>query len=357
MKNAPNQTSVRKSLHKWFSENKRDLPWRLERSPYKTWLSEIILQQTRVAQGLPYFEKFMEAFPDVQALAAASEQEVLKLWQGLGYYSRARNLHHAAKTVVDRCEGAFPGNFEELLALKGVGNYTASAILSINFNLPYAVLDGNVYRVLSRLYNNPLPVNGKGADKIYQKLADELLDKKAPGNFNEAMMELGATVCIPKNPLCTVCPLQKECMALRMGTVDELPVKLAKTAVTNREINYLFIHNSGKLYLKKREGADIWQGLYDFPEMENIRNLEEPKVPYGSVKATKAVKTMFHKLSHRNLSINFFEIALSGKPKEIDLQGVDLESAVFVPFESLREYPLPKPIEIFLEDYLRNANL
>lgn len=343
--------NVRIELLDWFSNNKRSLPWRDTKDAYKIWLSEIILQQTRVAQGLPYYLRFTEKFPTVFTLAEASEQEVLKLWQGLGYYSRARNLHHAAKTVATIYNGIFPEQFEEIIKLKGIGNYTASAILSIVYNKPHAVLDGNVYRVLSRLYANALPINAKGAEKVYSTLAEELLDKKNPGLFNEAMMELGAMICTPSSPNCPECPLIKECEAFRMGIVAELPIKIKAKKAVDRDINYLFIHNSKGLYLKKRLAGDIWQGLYDMPEKESTTKIKEegnivsePQIEYGQI--PPLLKKEKHQLSHQTLHISYYDLQDS-----VDIKKFNNES-IFVVFNKLNEFPLPKPIEKFLKEFL-----
>ena len=351
----PDKKYIHKALLRWFEENKRKLPWREEKDAYKIWLSEIILQQTRVSQGLPYYERFTEKFPTVYDLANASEQEVLKLWQGLGYYSRARNLHHAAKSVVSEFNGIFPDTHEKIIKLKGIGNYTAAAILSIAYDKPYAVLDGNVYRVLSRLYNNALPINSNAAEKTYSSLAQELLDKKNPAAFNEAMMELGATICTPAQPLCSFCPVKKECEALRIGTVNELPVKIKKQKAVDRKLDYLFLHNAKGLYLKKREAGDIWQGLYDFPEISIDKAMAaEPEAKYGKNIREIPVQTQKHLLSHQTLYISFYA-------KEIDAQGKssykDTGSAIYVKFNKLGEYPLPKPVEKFLKEYLQNPKL
>jgi A/G-specific adenine glycosylase len=360
----PSKTTVRQELLQWFDANKRELPWRGVNDPYKTWLSEILMQQTRVAQGLPYYLKFVERFPTVQALAAASEQEVLKLWQGLGYYSRARNLHNTAKAIVEKHKGIFPVSYEEVISLKGIGSYTAAAILSISFNKPFAVLDGNVYRVLSRLHALEMPINAPGAEKEYSALAQDLLDKQQPGKFNEAMMELGALICTPQSPACSICPLNNECEAFRLGEVNELPVKIKAKKATQRDINYLFSHNSEGLYLKKRHEGDIWQGMYDMPEVD------------GQPHDATLLKQHKHILSHRVLHISFYDKAAElpkgakikdSKPKTTTLaaeppslyknNNTAQTGLIFVPFSHLDEYPLPRPIELFLNEYLKNNEI
>ena len=225
----------------WYRENKRDLPWRDTFDPYNIWLSEIILQQTRVVQGVPYYEKFLENFPTIKHLANATEIEVLKLWQGLGYYSRARNLHATSKAVVEKFGGKFPNNYSELLALKGIGDYTASAIASICFDEPRAVVDGNVYRVLSRYFGVETPINRSKGIKYFKELATSVMDADHIRDYNQGIMEFGALQCVPKSPDCSNCPLSGSCMALQKNLVDQLPVKLGKTKVRKRYFNYLVV--------------------------------------------------------------------------------------------------------------------
>jgi A/G-specific adenine glycosylase len=343
-------------LLSWYKENQRVLPWRGSRDAYKIWLSEVIMQQTRIAQGTPYYLKFIEKYPDVQALAAAPEQEILKLWQGLGYYSRARNLLKAAQQVVDEYGGVFPGTYEEIIKLKGIGAYTASAIGSMAFNKPYAAVDGNVYRVLARLYGITTPVNANGAAALFRKFADDLLDKKNPGDFNEAMMEFGATLCLPKNPVCSLCPVKTFCSAAKSNTQSVLPVKRPAAAVKIRHFHYLFIKDLEKerIYLKIRHPGDIWQGLYDLPLIErNDSGIPDEKeieaYLNAGVSLIRPLKKISHKLTHQKLEIHFYEILLR-QPASV-LNG----NAVVIHPEHIRQYPLPKPIEIFLNDYLCNS--
>jgi A/G-specific adenine glycosylase len=351
----PNNDKVRQKLLSWFKENQRVLPWRGHGSAYKTWLSEIIMQQTRVAQGTPYYERFIKSFPEVADLAAADEQEVLKLWQGLGYYSRARNLHHAAKTIITEHGGLFPSSYKEILKLKGIGPYTAAAIASIAFNKPHAALDGNVYRVLARLFGIIMPINANGAAKFYQHLADELLDKKEPGPFNEAMMEFGATLCLPKNPLCHICPLSDFCEAYKKGTQNELPFKNALKAVKTRYFHYLLVIQGGHFYLNHRPAGDIWQGLYDLPLVETGNdNQIDDKTAGGFLRTAvldiKPLKRMVHKLTHQRLEIIFYEVHALSEPRTI-------KNIVLTDMKGLKQYPLPKPIELFLNDYLCNPKM
>ncbi|MGJ8665590.1 MAG: A/G-specific adenine glycosylase [Patiriisocius sp.] len=314
-----NPSNFRKKLILWYLENKRELPWRETKEPYRIWLSEIILQQTRVAQGMPYYFKFIEAFPDVKSLADAPQEQVLKLWQGLGYYSRARNLHFTAQYVANELGGKFPDNFNELLTLKGVGDYTASAIGSICFNLPTAVVDGNVYRILSRIYGINTPINSTAGIKEFKSLAQELLDSKQPGIFNQATMEFGARYCVPQNPDCSNCIFNKECFAYQSNKVSELPVKLKKLKVKKRYFNYIVIISAnGKTILRQRTAKGIWQQLYEFPLIESASEISEKKlittVAYNELVKKYGISeivlfndtSVVHKLSHQHLYTKFW---------------------------------------------------
>lgn len=261
--------SLSKQLIFWYLQNKRELPWRKTKDPYRVWLSEIMLQQTRVAQGLPYFLKFTEAFPTVFDLAKAEESEVLKLWQGLGYYSRARNLHFTAKYISEELEGVFPKSYKELLQLKGVGDYTASAIASICYDESFAVVDGNVYRVLSRYFGVATSINSTKGIKEFKELAQTVIDETQPGVYNQAIMDFGALHCKPQNPLCDECPLAESCVALANNSVKELPVKEKKIKIKKRYFNYLVpVTEDNQTVLEERVGKGIWQGLYQFPLVE-----------------------------------------------------------------------------------------
>lgn len=252
----------------WYEASHRPLPWKGERDPYRIWLSEIILQQTRVEQGLPYFQKFTEHFPDVHALAQAPEDLVLKLWEGLGYYSRARNLHATAKYISVALHGRFPDTYEGIRALKGVGDYTAAAIASFAFNLPHAVLDGNVYRVLSRFFGIETPTDSGAAKKEFAALAARVLDPARPGDFNQAIMDFGATHCTPRQARCGTCPLQAECVALRLGKVDELPRRSKNLVKKDRFFVYFIVSQRDKVFIRQRSDRDIWQKLWEFPLAE-----------------------------------------------------------------------------------------
>ncbi|GAB4154756.1 MAG: A/G-specific adenine glycosylase [Winogradskyella sp.] len=307
-------------LTNWYSNNKRDLPWRNSKNPYHIWLSEIILQQTQVKQGLPYYDAFVKQYPTVFDLANASEEEVLKLWQGLGYYSRARNLHATAKYVAFELNGNFPDNYRDLLKLKGVGDYTASAIASIAFNEVEAVVDGNVFRVLSRYFGIKTPINSTTGAKKFKELASSLIDKDQPAMFNQAIMDFGATQCKPKNPYCVICPLNESCVALQKNLIDSLPVKLKKTKVKTKFFNFLVcIDNNNKTILEKRTSKGIWQNLYQFPLIESDKSLtaEEFHLLDLEDSALKNLKfdyslynedDIVHKLSHQHLYTKFWII-------------------------------------------------
>jgi A/G-specific adenine glycosylase len=344
-------------LYAWYSQNKRTLPWRENPSPYFVWISEVILQQTRVDQGLDYFLRFTEKWPDLKSLAQATEEEILKMWQGLGYYSRARNLHQCAQQVMERFDGSFPANHESLLKLKGVGVYTAAAIASIAFNLPHAVVDGNVYRVLSRVYGIEVPINKPEGQKIFKHLASELLDSENPGKYNQALMEFGALYCVPKNPDCQNCPLQDLCLSFANKTVASLPVKQGKIVARNRYFYYLVISvetaENNQLYLKKRTEKDIWQNLYDFPLVESSREIgiEELVQSAGfadylgeaSFTVGKTSIVYCHKLTHQTIMARFVEIKLSTK-----LQNITAKNLFLVSEKELGAYPVPRLIEKYL---------
>lgn len=328
-----------KLLIQWYLQNKRDLPWRKTSDPYPIWLSEIMLQQTRVAQGLPYFLRFIEAFPTIFDLADANEEQVLKLWQGLGYYSRARNLHATAKYVANNLEGKFPAAYKDLLKLKGVGDYTAAAIASIAYGEPVPVVDGNVYRVLSRYFGVNSDISSPAAKKEFTLIASGLLPGDNASHFNQAMMEFGALQCVPKNPNCSICVFNNKCVAYQTGKVNELPVKLKKTKVTSRYFNYLIINDGlGNTLINKRTQKGIWHNLYEFPLLETNSVVKEEDI----VLLTKSLGLGFvpgtinllnrdvivHKLSHQHLYINFWEI----KTSSIVKGGITTKEAMALPF-------------------------
>lgn len=338
-------------LIQWYLTNKRSLPWRQINDPYLIWLSEIILQQTRVEQGLPYYVKFSETFPTVVELANASEEQVLKLWQGLGYYSRARNMHASARFIVSQLSGKFPDNYKDLLKLKGVGDYTASAIASICFKEPVAVVDGNVYRVLSRVFGIDIPINSSEGKKHFKKLAEDLLDEKRPSDFNQGLMEFGALQCKPQSPQCGKCPFSQDCVAFNQGLIKVLPVKLKKQRVTTRHFNYLvFISKDQKTLLHQRRGQGIWEGLYEFPLVETVGEaeidllLEEPEFLNYSPRPNPQIHLfnelpIIHKLSHQHLHTKFWILNCDSLPGE------------GVPLKTLGNFPVPVLIDKFIDSF------
>ncbi len=300
-------------IETWYAENRRDLPWRATADPYRIWISEIILQQTRVAQGYDYYLRFVERFPDVFALAAADEDEVLRQWQGLGYYSRARNLHAAARSIA--ALGRFPDDYAGVRALKGVGDYTAAAICSIAYGLPHAVVDGNVYRVLARHFGVETPIDSGAGRSEFAALAAALLDRRRPGLYNQALMDFGALQCVPGQPDCAACPLAGSCAALAQGRVDRLPVKSKRTAVTERHFVYIYVRCGGRILLRRRPAGDIWQGLYEPPLLEFDHAAAEAEVmahPFlqglgeGTV-VRPVAKGLKHVLTHRRIFADFYE--------------------------------------------------
>lgn len=334
----------------WYRLNKRHLPWRETKNPYFIWLSEVMLQQTRVSQGLPYYLKFTNKYPTVMHLAMAPEEEVLKLWQGLGYYTRARNLHATAKQVAFELDGVFPDTYNGLKKLKGVGDYTASAIASICYNEPQPVVDGNVYRVLARYFGVELPINAAEGQKYFKELAKTLLDTKNPGEYNQAVMEFGAVQCKPQSPNCSGCVLNESCVALQKKLVGELPKKKKKTDIKNRFFNYLIIQNKEELLLCQRQKKDIWQNLYEFPLVESAHELNEKELvahplfekltqgrAYSLELFNKMPKT--HKLSHQHIITKFWLVHLQGR-----LRGGIKKTA-------LKEYPVPVLLANFVEEY------
>lgn len=305
-------------LLQWYELNGRDLPWRNQPDPYRIWLSEIIMQQTRIAQGLPYYLKFVEELENVEQFANAPLDKILKLWQGLGYYSRARNMHIAAKQVVEDFRGSFPNSFAGLKQLKGVGDYTAAAIASIAFNETVAVVDGNVYRVLSRYFNDSTPIDTGAGKKLFQELANNLIDEKKPGDFNQAMMDFGAMVCTPKTPGCENCIFRLECQGVEANTIDQLPVKSKKVKVRHRFFAFFEIVNDKKVLVQQRWEDDIWKGLYQFPmvevqeETQLSGELIQKIFPTG-VESVESTGVFRHVLTHQRIQANFFKVKLDEK--------------------------------------------
>ena len=326
------------TLLNWFELHKRDLPWRHTKDPYAIWLSEIILQQTRIQQGMDYWLRFMHRWPKVEDLAAATEDEVLKEWQGLGYYSRARNLHTAAQQVMTL--GGFPTTIQGLRALKGVGDYTAAAIGSIAFGLPAAVVDGNVYRVLARHYGIDTPINTTRGKHLFTELAQSLLPVDQPAEFNQAMMDFGAIQCTPTSPKCLECPLQETCEALHMGRIDDLPVKEKKLTIQTRHLIYIYIRCKGKTAIRRRPAGDIWQGLWE-PYLEEARG-KEPEAREMLERATIIGKNVKHVLTHRVLMADFYLL-------ETDTPPVLSDEYIWVEESELGNYAVPRLIEKLLE--------
>ena len=343
------------TLTHWYLQNKRELPWRKSRDPYFIWLSEVMLQQTRVAQGLSYYLKFTTTFPTVFDLAKADESTVLKMWQGLGYYSRARNLHAAAKHIAFELNGEFPTSYLEIIKLKGIGDYTASAIASICFDEATAVVDGNVYRVLSRYFGIHTSTNSSIGIKEFKALAQSLIDVTQPGNFNQAIMDFGALHCKPQNPLCESCPFADSCVAFEKKLTKVLPIKDKKIKVKKRYFNFLVIQTvDDKTILSERKGNGIWQGLYQFPLIETTQNISGEELisheEFISLFPEKASILLFnkkeivHKLSHQHLYTQFWIV----RPKtafEANIDWTDVEN-----------YPVPVLIANFLKDFKAKTN-
>jgi len=343
--------SFSNNLISWYRINKRDLPWRNTKDPYKIWLSEIILQQTKIAQGLPYYNRFIKKYPNVQVLAGASEKEVLKLWEGLGYYSRARNLHKTAKIIVTNLEGIFPSTYKNLIKLPGIGDYTASAISSFSINEINPVIDGNVYRFLSRLLGILIPINTNKSLKEFRNIAKILISKKNPSDFNQAIMEFGSLVCKPKNPICNDCIYQKSCFAYLNQKTLTLPLKNSKKKVKERFLNFLIIKSpDGNTVIEKRINKDIWQNLYQFPLIESEKPLDKKnlsiklkEIQYLNSKDIEFYlyqnKSFSHKLTHQNIHSSFWIFDVKKiKNNQTNIRNLDM-------------YPFPKPISNFLLNY------
>jgi A/G-specific adenine glycosylase len=351
--------SISNILEVWYEKEKRELPWRNIDDPYRIWVSEIILQQTRVAQGYDYFCRFVRQFPDIKSLADASEDEVLKCWQGLGYYSRARNLHAAAKQIVSRYGGIFPSGYEQIRSLKGVGDYTAAAVASLAFGLPYAVVDGNVYRFLSRFFGIGTPVDSVAGRREFRALADALLDRKRPALYNQAIMEFGALQCVPSAPACQACPLAGSCVALAEKRVASLPVKEKKTKVTGRYFYYFAATDGIRIWLHKRDGRDIWQNLYELPLFESDARLDLEEVfasgffrsltsgvSFQIVNVTEEIR---HVLSHQKIYARCITLYLE-TPSEL------LDKYISVALGDIAKYPVPRLMEIMMKNLSETVN-
>jgi A/G-specific adenine glycosylase len=340
--------SFAKKILNWYYTNKRDLPWRHTKDPYKIWLSEIIMQQTRIDQGLPYYQKFVDQYPTVKALAMASEESVLKLWQGLGYYSRARNLHATAKEIYENQDSTFPASYKLLRELRGIGDYTASALMSICFDQPEPVVDGNVYRLLGRYFGIATPINTSQGSKEYKSLAQDLMPDAEFGNYNQAIMEFGAIQCKPQNPDCQVCPLQQDCLAYNTNSVRDFPVKIASREVKIRYFNYLFVVNPiHKTIISKREGKGIWRNLYEFPLLESkktlnlkqVKNRIPERIKINSLQEIMELNDtpIIHKLSHQHLYSKFWLVKTQD----------DLSKGIYI--KNLDQFPFP----VLLSDFIK----
>ena len=343
-------------LLNWAASHPRPMPWKGIKNPYFIWLSEIILQQTRVEQGLPYYLKFTKNYPTVKDLADAPEDDIMKCWEGLGYYSRARNLHFAAKYIAYDCGGFFPNTYDNLLKIKGVGDYTASAIASFAFDLPCAVVDGNVYRVLSRIFGIATPIDVPEGQKEFRVLANSLLDSTQSARYNQAIMDFGATQCMPKSPLCATCNFNTSCKAFLENKINILPVKSKKLIKKERFFNYFILKNEGKTCIRKRVEKDIWQDLYEFPMAESeqlwsIEDLLESPIFAKNIekKHIKISRPYRHVLTHQNLVAQFFEI-------EINDDFVVKNTDWLMIFEKdLKKFAFPRLIDLFISE--KNVSL
>ena len=340
----------------WYHKHKRDLPWRNTNDPYIIWLSEIIMQQTRVEQGMPYFNRFAEKYPTVKHFASATEEEILKLWQGLGYYSRGRNMHQTSREVMEEHAGYFPKNYDSLIRLKGIGEYTAAAISSFSSNEAKAVVDGNVFRLLSRYFGIDTPINTGKGKKIFTDLANELLDQTQAGTFNQAMMEFGSLQCKPKNPDCTVCPVQTSCEARLKNKINDLPVKLKSQKSKDRYFNYIIAIKNSKILVNKRRPGDIWENMIDLPLFETDSPIEVPDLiqsenfikTFGKQVLVRSIsKPVKHILSHQKLNTRFIHI------EQFTEEFIPNQNWFYVSKEELDKLSQPKLIFPFFETFIK----
>jgi A/G-specific adenine glycosylase len=350
--------NFRNNLLAWAAQNSRPMPWKGEKDPYKIWLSEIILQQTRVEQGLPYFERFVKKYPRVTDLANAPEDEVMKLWEGLGYYSRARNLHYTAKVIATDYDGKFPTQHSEILKLKGIGAYTAAAIASFAFDLPHAVVDGNVYRVLSRIYGIPIPIDSSQGQKEFATLANELLDTQKPAIYNQAIMDFGATHCVPQQPKCSTCQFSTTCVAHQTQQISYYPVKSKTIQKKERYLIYFVLNESREVYVKRREENDIWRNLYEFPKKEVTKTIfsshdinsllkssfDFTKEELEGMQVIQFSKTYKHLLTHQTIFVIFYEILVSN-PLTMNESYIKKDK-----IHLKKILPFPKVIQSYLEE-------
>lgn len=342
-------------LLEWNKEqNNRQMPWKGEKDPYKIWLSEIILQQTRVEQGLSYYQNFIKTFPDINKLAKAPDEKIFKLWEGLGYYSRCRNLIATARYISKERKAKFPDTYEEIVSLKGIGPYTAAAISSFAFNLPYAVVDGNVFRVLARVFGIDKPIDSTEGKKYFSAQAEELLDKKQPGLYNQAIMDFGAIVCKPANPLCTTCVFKKNCSAFINKKINELPVKEKKISIRKRWFYYLVMEYKNEVLIQQRTGKDIWQQLYEFPLIESTKEMDKKNILTLAEKNRLLIKGSYdvisispllkQQLSHQLIAGQFIRVRLKKRPSKKN-QGY------WIAKNKLDQYAFPG----FINQYLRSG--
>lgn len=325
-------------LLKWYDINARDLPFRNTKDPYKIWICEIVFQQTRIAQGLNHYNNFIKRFPDVLTLANAEEDEVLLYWKGLGYYSRAINIHKAAQQIINDYNGVFPSEYEEILKLKGVGKYTAAAVSSICFNGKMPAVDGNFYRVLSRIFADDFDISNSRAFNYFSELAHLIMPENV-GDFNQAMMDLGSEICKPRNPLCGECPLNKDCLAFSLNKISEFPVKTKKVKATDLELKYYFVHRNGEFLIQQRKDDFIWKKLFEFP-----LNISDELMHF-----IKSVKTVNHKLTHKNLSIEIFNVEVDSEEIWNDFNNEN--DYIITNVESSHERSFPKPLENYIQNY------
>jgi A/G-specific adenine glycosylase len=347
---------VTRQLLSWYDENRRDLPWRGTSDPYLVWVSEIILQQTRVAQGWDYYIRFTRRFPNVESLANASEEEVLRLWQGLGYYSRARNLHAAAKDIMSRFKGQFPTRYPDILSLKGIGEYTAAAISSIAFNEPHVAVDGNVLRVIARLFEVEEPVQSAKGKQTVSELTQELLPKELPGAFNQALMDLGSLICVPRQPKCGDCPLADFCMAYAGRRTEELPVRMKKKKAKRRYFTYFHIRQEGNTYIRRRTDNDIWKNLYEFPLIETDKPIEMEELLQSNeynqfLNETVSLSidgpfTYNHLLTHQHIHANFYRVTLGKGTIHAFMDRYEQ-----ITEEEIVRYPISRLMHKYIETY------
>lgn len=349
MKGSVSET-IRSKIKAWYRKNRRDLPWRKTSDPYHIWVSEIILQQTRVSQGIGHYLKFVSRFPDLKTLAAATEEDVLKTWQGMGYYTRARNLYKTAVLITDSYNGIFPGTLEELVKLPGIGSYTAAAIASIAYRYPVPTIDANVIRIIARLYGMQQDIHSAGLKKKIETLTMELLDQENPGEFNQAMMDFGSLQCTPGVPGCSSCPLNQYCKAHLTGMEDKIPMRKEKKKLQHRYFHYLVLTDHGHVWLHKRTGNDIWHSLYEFPLAEMPAGKQPDAESWykatgiPDIQPEKISKTYRHTLSHQMIHATFYQATIPPGHKQPG------DEFVRVPVQSIGTYPLPVLIARYLAD-------